>query len=417
MSANQNAEQKARDRIDAQLRAAGWEVQNAVAMNISAATGVAVREFKMERGHGKADYLLYVDGRVVGVVEAKPEGTTLTGVEVQSEKYSKGLPPGLPRWRLPLPFLYESTGVETRFTNGLDPEPTSRDVFSFHRPETFLAVIGAPADSASQAAERTGEYAPSTLLRRLQNMPPIIEGKMYPCQFQAITNLEASLADNRRRALIQMQMGSGKTFTAVSQIYRLIKFAKARRVLFLVDRSNLARQALREFQDYVTPDDGRKFTELYNVQHLRSNMIDPACQVVITTIQRLYSILQGEESFDESQEEESALGAFAQFKKEPLPVVYNPKIPIETFDFVFTDECHRSIYNLWRQVLELVEQGVVELMPSAVLSAPPSTWHRLRRWTSTCSCECEPLKTRSLSIRNRSSLFLANRATRWRANT
>lgn len=361
MGANQNAEQRARDRIDRLLRDAGWEVQDAGAMNIAAAPGVAVREFKMERGHGKADYLLYVDGRVVGVVEAKPEGTTLTGVEVQSEKYSNGLPKGLPKWRLPLPFLYESTGVETRFTNGLDPDPVSRDVFSFHRPETFLAVMDGPAEGDREAAERKGEYAPSTLLRRLQNMPPIHRGKMYDCQLQAVTNLEASLADNRRRALIQMQMGSGKTFTAVSQIYRLIKFAKARRVLFLVDRSNLARQALGEFQDYVTPDDGRKFTELYNVQHLRSNTIDPACQVVITTIQRLYSILQGEDTFDESHEEESALGAFAQFKKEPLPVVYNPKIPIETFDFVFTDECHRSIYNLWRQVLEYFDGYLIGL--------------------------------------------------------
>ncbi|MBX7132744.1 MAG: DEAD/DEAH box helicase family protein [Fimbriimonadaceae bacterium] len=361
MSANQNAEQRARDRIDRLLRDAGWEVQNAVAMNIHSSPGVAVREFKMERGHGKADYLLYVDGRVVGVVEAKPEGTTLTGVEVQTEKYSKGLPTGIPKWRLPLPFLYESTGVETRFTNGLDPDPTSRDVFSFHRPETFLAAMDGPAVSDREAAERTREYEPPTLLRRLQHMPPIIQGKMYPCQLQAVTNLEASLADNRRRALIQMQMGSGKTFTAVSQMYRLIKHAKAKRVLFLVDRSNLATQALGEFQAYVAPDDGRKFTELYNVQHLRSNVIDPACQVVITTIQRLYSILQGEEEFDERQEEESNLSAFAKFQKEPLPVVYNAKIPIETFDFVFTDECHRSIYNLWRQVLEYFDGYLIGL--------------------------------------------------------
>ncbi|MCW5943859.1 MAG: DEAD/DEAH box helicase family protein [Fimbriimonadaceae bacterium] len=359
--ANQNAEQRARDRIDDKLRASGWEVQDFAAMNVSAAEGVAVREFKMERGFGKADYLLYAARTAVGVVEAKPEGDTLTGVEVQTQKYGEGLPKGVPCFRRPLPFLYQSTGVETRFTNALDPEPTSRDVFSFHRPETFLEALRPSGSANRSVAERRTEYDTGTLLHRLQRLPPVSVEGMRRCQVRAIQNLEASLADNRRRALIQMQTGSGKTYTAVAQTYRLIKHAQAKRVLFLVDRSNLARQTMKEFQQYVTPDDGRKFTELYNVQHLRSNVIAPVCQVVVTTIQRLYSILQGEAEFDESKEEESALGAFARFQHQPLPVVYNPALPIETFDFVFTDECHRSIYNLWRQVLEYFDAYLVGL--------------------------------------------------------
>lgn len=125
------------------------------------------------------------------------------------------------------------------------------------------------------------------------------------CQIDAIANLEQSFAQAKPRALIQMATGSGKTYTAVSFIYRLIKFAGAKRVLFLVDRSNLGKQTLREFQQYVTPDDGRKFTELYNVQRLTSNTLDRVSKVCTTTIQRLYSMLKGEAEFEEETEEES----------------------------------------------------------------------------------------------------------------
>jgi len=362
---NQNAEQKARDRIDEQLAKAGWQIQNFHAIDLTV-PAFAVREFQMAKGFGKADYLLYIGRRVVGVVEAKPEGATLAGVETQTEKYSEGLPVNLPSVLRPLPFLYQSTGVETFFTNLLDPEPKSRDVFSFHRPETLWASLYPetpyPRETTTPiAAEAQKIFDLSTLRRRLQNMPPLIAAGMWECQVEAVTNLERSLAQDRRRALIQMQTGSGKTFTAVSQAYRLIKYARATRILFLVDRANLGEQTLAEFQKYVTPDDGRKFTELYNVQLLRSNKVDPVASVVITTIQRLYSILQGEEEFDPEREEEPAASAFARFQKTPMPVVYNPHIPIETFDFVFTDECHRSIYNLWRPVLEYFDAFLIGL--------------------------------------------------------
>ena len=360
---NQNAEQIARDRIDAQLAKAGWEVQNYNQINL-ATKAFAVREFQMARGFGKADYLLYVNRKVVGVVEAKPEGTTLSGVELQTEKYSEGLPIGLPAITRPLPFLFQSTGVETFFTNTLDPEPVSRDVFTFLRPETLWEILN-PVEHEQPTQLATTEaialYKAPTILGRLQQMPPLETHGMRDCQIAAIQNLEQSLSQNRRRALIQMQTGSGKTYTAVAQAYRLIKFAEAKRIVFLVDRANLGKQTLNEFQQYVTPDDGRKFTELYNVQWLRSNKIDPVAKVVITTIQRLYSILQGEDEMDESKEDESNLGAFARFQKQPLPVVYNPDVPIETFDFMFTDECHRSIYNLWRQVLEYFDAYLIGL--------------------------------------------------------
>ena len=245
----------------------------------------------------------------------------------------------------------------------LDPDPRSRSLFTFHQPTTLLTWAQGLAGVA-RAMEMTREavqaYGPtSTLLRRLQDLPRLRTEGMRPPQIDAIRNLEYSLAQNRPRALVQMATGSGKTYTAVALVYRLIRHAGARRVLFMVDRGNLARQTMREFQQYVTPDDGRKFTELYNVQHLQSNAIDPVSRVCITTIQRLYAILKDEE-IDPQQEESSVAGA-ARALKAPVPVVYNPKVPIETFDIVITDECHRSIYHLWRQVLEYFDSCLVGL--------------------------------------------------------
>ena len=356
-------EERARETIDNLLEQAGWAIQNRDAVNLDAAAGVAVREFALKSGHGFADYLLYVNGKAAGVVEAKPVGTTLTGVEVQSEKYGAGLPDNLPAHRRPLPFLYESTGVETQFTNGLDPEPRSRGTFAFHKPDTLAEWLGASESSAPDPGlllERAVDYgAAANLRRRLRAMPPLDESALWPAQASAIRSLEDSLARGRLRALVQMATGSGKTFMACNQVYRLIRHAGARRVLFLVDRANLGRQTLREFQGFTVPDDGRKFTELYNVQLLQSASVDPVSRVCISTIQRVYSILKGEELDPELEE----LSGFDRdrLSRDPAPVEYNPAVPIDTFDFIITDECHRSIYNLWRQVLEYFDAFLIGL--------------------------------------------------------
>jgi type I restriction enzyme R subunit len=302
------------------LERAGWSVQDTKDLNFKASRGVAVREFPLEAGF--ADYMLFVDRRAVGVVEAKKEGTTLSGVATQSRKYLEGLPSHVQRVSTPLPFAYESTGIETVFRDVRDPEYRSRRVFSFHRPETLVGWA----------------QEPGTLRSRLKDMPPLETSGLRRCQVEAIEGLERSLAENRPRSLIQMATGSGKTFTAVSSAYRLIKHAGARRVLFLVDRANLGRQTLKEFQQYATPDDGRKFTELYNVQLLAGGGIDPVGKVCISTIQRLYSMLRGEEleeSFDEG-----SLHELTSVDERPKEVAYNPQIPVETFDFVVVDECH-----------------------------------------------------------------------------
>ncbi len=357
-------EQHARVNIDNLLQQAGWVVQNADSVNLYAGVGVAVREFQLKSGHGIADYLLYVNRKAAGVIEAKPEGATLTGVEVQSEKYGAGLPDNLPAYLRPLPFLYESAGAETQFTNRLDPEPRSRLVFAFHKPETLADWID-PQSGLRSAADgaiiepRETYTASANLRRKLKDMPPLNASGLWPVQERAIRNLEESLAAGRPRALVQMATGSGKTFMACNQVYRLIKYAGARRALFLVDRGNLARQTLREFQGFTTPDEGRKFTELYNVQLLQSGRIDPVSRVCISTIQRIYSILKGEE-LDPELEELSGFDT-AALRSEPAPVEYNPNVPIEEFDVIITDECHRSIYNLWRQVLEYFDGFIIGL--------------------------------------------------------
>lgn len=340
-------EARARQNIDAQLVACGWKIQDRIEQNLHASQGVAVREFPLETGF--ADYLLFVDQKAVGVIEAKAEGTTLAGVAAQAAGYTAGLPANIPHVCLPLPFMYESTGVETFFRDNRDPEPRSRRVFAFHRPETLAEWI-------SQS---------DTLRARLRRMPqafPLSSKELWPAQREAIQNLEQSFAADKPRALIQMATGSGKTFTAVNFVYRLIKHAKAKRILFLVDRNNLGRQTFKEFDQFVTPDDGRKFSELYNIQHLKSNLLDDVSKVHITTIQRLYSMLLGETEFDPANEEtslwETETALDGQNEKE---VRYNPRLPIENYDFIITDECHRSIYNLWRQVLEYFDAHLIGL--------------------------------------------------------
>jgi type I restriction enzyme R subunit len=338
-------EQLARNQIDAQLAACGWVVQDYKRFNPGAGLGVALREAQLKSG--SCDYLLLLDRKAAGVIEAKKAGTPLSGVAEQSSYYASNLPDFIQSIKPgSLPFLYESTGVETYFRDERDPEPRSRRVFSFHRPETLAAWFGEAA----------------TLRGRLAKLPfahPLSPRSLRTCQIEAITRLEHSFATAHSRALVQMATGAGKTYTACSFTYRLIKYAGAKRVLFLVDRANLGRQAMREFQQFVAPDTGRKFTEVYNVQHLTSNNLESVARVTICTIQRLYSILRGEE-LDEDLEEKSGY-EIAAADDRPKQVAYSDRVPIEAFDFIVTDECHRSIYGLWRQVLEYFDAFLIGL--------------------------------------------------------
>lgn len=345
------AEQRARVLIDAQLKAAGWSVQDRGTEQLIGPTGVAVREAVMAPGHGRVDYLLYVERRVVGVIEAKPEGTTLSGVEWQSAMYATGLPSSHAKRAITvagrLPFVFEASGTETHFTNGYDPDPRARRLFCFPRPEALARILRDAAENPETPTWRA----------KVRHLPPVDIAPLRPAQIDAIGGLERSLAEQRySRSLIQMATGAGKTYTAVTSAYRLLKHGGFTRVLFLVDRNNLADQTLAEFGNYRTPDDGRRFTELYAVDKLSSAGMLASSNVVISTIQRVYRVLSGGEAPDY---DDPSLDGWTP--DAPVTVSYNPALPPETFDLIVVDEAHRSIYGVWRSVLEYFDAHVVGL--------------------------------------------------------
>lgn len=336
-------EEKARVEIDARLMQSGWVIQDMRSVNPMASLGVAVREFPTSTG--PVDYALFVEGKPVGVVEAKKDdlGENITTVEGQSGRYANSTFKYISiDYRIR--FAYEATGELTRFTDYADIKYRSRRVFSFHRPETLLALLAKD----------------DTIRNHMKQFPQFDTTGFRKCQITAIQNLDDSFADNRPKALVQMATGAGKTFTAITAAYRLLKYGKMKRILFLVDTKSLGEQAEREFLAYTPNDDTRSFSELYGVRRLKNSYIPNDVQICISTIQRMYSILKGEE-MDESAEEESFFeqtGADSQRVKE---VVYNEKYPPEFFDCIIVDECHRSIYNVWSQVLEYFDAFIIGL--------------------------------------------------------
>lgn len=262
---NQNPEQIARDNIDKQLLACGWVVQSKSKINLSANLGVAVREYQTDVG--PADYVLFVSGKPVGIIEAKreEEGHKFSVHEHQVEEYAHAKLKHIDNQ--PLPFLYLSTGSITRFVDSRDPKPRYREIFTFHRPETL---------------EKWAKQ-PDTLRARLAGNFPVLDTfGLRECQVEAITNLEKSLQKGKPKALLQMATGSGKTFTAITSVYRMLKHTKANRVLFLVDTKNLGEQAEGEFRKYQPQDDNRLFPELYGIIRLSNSYIPNDCQVYIS---------------------------------------------------------------------------------------------------------------------------------------
>ena len=348
-------EAQVRTEIDRALTAAGWVVQDASEMNLHHA-GVAVRE--VSTAAGRADYMLYVEEKLVGVLEAKREGAALSVAPRLAARSGGGRPRAqqVTAWRVPLPFQYVSDGNEVRFVSRLDPDPRSRRVFAVHRPETVARWM------------REAEEAPDspTLRARLAELRgvPLDPAPLRPAQVDAIEGLERSLGRDDPRALIQMATGAGKTYTVVASSYRLLKHAGAIRVLFLVDRNNLGRQTTIEFANYVTPDGGRRFTDLYPVQRLAgAGMLDSA-SVVVSTIQRVWKTLTGQ-AVPDVDDDDPALDRY-DLTDNPVEVSYNADLPPEAFDLIVVDECHRSIYGRWRAVLEYFDAHIVGLTATPV---------------------------------------------------
>lgn len=332
-------EEEARKVIDKKLTKSGWVIQNMNELNLNVALGIAVREFPTSSG--EADYALFIEGMPVGVVEAKKsaEGQNLTVVEGQTSRYANSTFKWIKQSHR-IRFAYEATDKITRFTDYNDIKYRSREVFSFHRPETLKALT----------------QQESTIRNNMKNFPALDETGFRKCQINAINNLDISFANNRPRALVQMATGAGKTYTAITCVYRLLKHGKMNRVLFLVDTKSLGEQAEREFLAYTPNDDNRSFSKLYNVCRLRSSYIPQDVHVCISTIQRMYSILKGEE-LDETEEQTP----LSFDDRQPKEAVYNEKYPPEFFDCIIVDECHRSIYNVWSQVLSYFDAFIVGL--------------------------------------------------------
>lgn len=336
-------EQEARVVIDEKLEQSGWVVQNVAQLNLGAALGVAVREFPTSTG--PVDYALFIDGDPVGVIEAKKSsvGENITVVEEQSARYATSSFKWINR-EYTIRFAYEATDKLIKFTDYKDIKYRSRRVFSFHRPEYLESLL----------------QARDTIRNNMKHFPALDTTGFRDCQINAINNMDLSFADNRPRALVQMATGAGKTFTAITEAYRLLKYGKMNRILFLVDTKSLGEQAEREFLAYTPNDDTRSFSQLYGVRRLKSSYIPNDVQICISTIQRMYSILK-EEDLDESTEEESFNEYVTADSKAPKDVVYNEKYPPEFFDCIIIDECHRSIYNVWQQVLTYFDAFLVGL--------------------------------------------------------
>ena len=332
-------EDRERRAIDEQLTAAGWIVQSRDQVNVAAGPGVVVRD---RPGMSDPDYLLFVDGRACGTYEAKRAGHTLTGVEGQSSRYEQSIPDGAPTWGLPLRFAYEGTSHELQFTDRADPDPRARSLFAVHRPESLRGWL--------REAERRPQVP--TLRARLAQLPDDYSTDLWTHQREALAAIEASLAADRPRTLLQMATGSGKTFTAANLTYRLIKHAGARRILFLVDRRNLGDQAQTEFEQFVTPDEQRRMSELYAVQRLAGGNLRSDAKVVLSTIQGIHAALSGQPT--EADETEPTDGP-------PVSVVYSSALPPEAFDVIIIDEAHRSIYGRWRPVLEYFDAHLIGL--------------------------------------------------------
>jgi type I restriction enzyme R subunit len=348
--ANLPPEKRARVLIDEQLTQAGWVVQDRKNIDLVNHVGVAVRETILKNVSGVADYLLYLNREIIGVIEAKPSGVTLTEVQWQSHRYSKGLDEAQTKiavlYRDELPFIYEASGTETHYTNLYDPEPRARRIFNFQKPETLARIIR-ESENQKQATWRG----------RVHNLPNTDGYDLRPASRRAVIAIEESLKANQHsRSLVQMATGAGKTRMAVTESYRLLKHAGFTRVLFLVDRNNLGDQTLREFRDFTTPDDGRKFTDLYNVDKLTSSGMVGSSAVVISTIQRVFSVLKGQTVPDD---DDPNLDGYTP--EAPVEVQYSAELPPEAFDLVIVDECHRSIYGLWRGVIEYFDAHVIGL--------------------------------------------------------
>ncbi|MBQ4526245.1 MAG: DEAD/DEAH box helicase family protein, partial [Bacteroidaceae bacterium] len=318
-------EEKARIKIDQWLTEAGWKVINRDEFEADS-TAVAVREGLL-KGNKEADYFLFINGKAIGVLEAKREEIDVTRQIVceQVEGYARGVPSYYTAYQKPLPFLYTSNGKQLYFRDFRKEDSDYEEISVMHKPKKMVDMLGIEDPFAG--------------------LPTLNPKGLRACQYEAITGLEKSFRNGHNRALMVLATGAGKTYTACLASYRMLAYTKMRRVLFLVDRNNLGKQAEGEFGTFRLTENGDSFNTIYSVNRLKSAKIPSDSNVVISTIQRLFSLLKGEEITDtDDDDNDNTTGEVV------LPD--NPNLPHDFFDLIIIDECHRSIYGNWRKVLE-----------------------------------------------------------------
>ena len=318
-------EEKARIKIDQMFDDAGWKVvdRDFYSPTITAA---AIREGLLN-GNREADYFLFINGMAVGVLEAKRKEVDVAANVVceQAELYARGVPEYYKAYSRPLPIIYQSNGEETYFRDFRDKEGELIEINRIHTPMEIVKMLGIE-----------DPYA---------GLPTLKKKGLRTCQYEAITELEGSFRAGQKRALIVLATGAGKTYTACLASYRFLAFTPMKRILFLVDRNNLGKQAEGEFGMFRLTENGDPFNTIYTVNRLKSSKVPSDSNVVISTIQRLFSLLTGKEIVDTDEDDEDTATGEVQ-------LIGNITLPPDFFDLIIIDECHRSIYGNWRKVLE-----------------------------------------------------------------
>ena len=319
-------EEKARKKIDALLKKAGWKIVSREEYS-PGMSAVAIEEGLL-KGNLEADYLLFLEGKAIGVLEAKKESTVLSDIVAnQAENYTHQLLDMYQYWETPLPLIYLSNGKELLFRNLKDSDGKYQKLNAMHSPKKMAELAG--------------------IKSYFIGLPALDPRGLRHCQYEAVSNLEASFRNGQQRALIVLATGAGKTFTACLAAYRFLTYTPARRVLFLVDRNNLGKQAAGEFGDFKLTETGEPFNTIYTTERLRSAKIPERANLVICTIQRLFAVITGQELQDGDDDE----SAFESENAGEVKLSGNLKLPTDFFDLIIVDECHRSIYGRWKQVL------------------------------------------------------------------
>ena len=318
-------EEKARIKIDQWFADAGWEVINRDDYEPTC-TAVAIREGLL-KGNLEADYFLFINGKAVGVLEAKREETDAFSSVVceQAALYARSVPNIYQTYQKPLPFIFTSNGKELYFCDFREQDHYFKQIMTIPTPHELVKKLG------------INDY--------FAGLPTLRKKGLRDCQYEAITELEKSFRSGQQRALMVLATGAGKTYTACLAAYRLLSYTPMRRILFLVDRNNLGKQAEGEFGTFRLTENGEAFNTIFTVNRLRSSSIPSDSNVIISTIQRLFSFLKGDTIEDNEDDDENE-------PAEEVTLPPNPNLPHDYFDMIIIDECHRSIYGNWRKVLE-----------------------------------------------------------------